>query len=165
MRGLRIPKVSAQFQKISRTLGGFTMKNVLKNTMTCIGISMMLFCFGGTIQDIENHGNYLFENFTFTRYVFGSLLVGLGFGLPTIVYQNEHIPTPVKIIIQMGIGCTVLSLTPFITGTASKNATISQHIGTTAARIGIAFFIYLLSTFYYRKEAKILNDRLQKIKP
>ena len=89
-----------------------TIKDLAKSTVISIGMAMAIFCLVGIVFDIGYKGNFSFENYRFTKMVVGCVLVGLGFGVPTIVYRKENLPMPIRVLIHMGIGC-VSYLVPF----------------------------------------------------
>ena len=67
-------------------------KDMLKSTVISICVAMALFCLSGIAFDIRDGGNFTLENYQFTKMIIGCLIIGLGFGIPTIVYQNEKLP-------------------------------------------------------------------------
>ena len=46
-------------------------------------------------------GHFSLENYLFTKMVVGCILVGLGFGVPTIVYRRDNLPMPIKVVIHI----------------------------------------------------------------
>ena len=78
-----------------------TMKNLIKNTITSIGIALTVFCVTGMVFDIAYDGNFSLDNYQFSKMVIGCIIVGLGFGLPTMIYHKDNLPMPFKIIIHM----------------------------------------------------------------
>ena len=87
-----------------------TMKNLIKNTITSIGIALTVFCVTGMVFDIAYDGNFSLDNYQFSKMVIGCLIVGLGFGLPTMIYHKDNLPTPFKVIIHMGTGCVIYTI-------------------------------------------------------
>ena len=87
-----------------------TMKNLIKNTITSIGIALTVFCITGMVFDIAYDGNFSLDNYQFSKMVIGCLIVGLGFGLPTMIYHKDNLPMPFKIIIHMGTGCIIYTI-------------------------------------------------------
>ena len=92
------------------------LKDVLKSTVISIAMALTIFCLIGIAFDIAYGGNYSLGNYGFTKMAVGSILVGLGFGVPTVVYHNEKLPQPIKVIIHMGIGCVIYTVVAFILG-------------------------------------------------
>ena len=84
-----------------------TVKDLFISILASIGMAMTIFCLAGIVFDIGFGGHFSLENYTFTKMVAGSALVGLGYGVPTIIYRKESLPLPIKIIIHMGIGTAI----------------------------------------------------------
>ena len=141
-----------------------TMKDLVKSTVISIGMAMAIFCLVGIVFDIGYKGNFSLDNYRFTKMVVGCVLIGLGFGVPTIVYRKDGIPMPIRVIIHMGIGCVVYTIVDYAVGWIGGSATISQGIIIAAIQLGVAFIIWFLFMRYYRKEAKKMNDRIQEMK-
>ena len=68
-----------------------TMKNLIKNTITSIGIALTVFCVTGMVFDIAYDGNFSLDNYQFSKMVIGCIIVGLGFGLPTMIYHKDNL--------------------------------------------------------------------------
>ena len=141
-----------------------TVKDLLKSTAISIGMAMALFCLSGIAFDIRDGGHFSLENYQFTKMVVGCLIIGLGFGLPTIVYRNKKLPMPIRVIIHMGIGCVVYTITAYAVGWMGGAATIGKGIIIAAIHFGLAFVIWFLFMRHYRAEAKKMNDRIQSMK-
>ena len=141
-----------------------TIKDLEKSTVISIGVAMVIFCLFGVTFDIRYGGNFSLENYQFTKMVVGCLIVGLGFGMPAVVYQNEKLPMPIRVIIHMGIGCVVYTIVAYAVGWMGGAATIGQGIIIAAIQLGAAFIIWFLFMRYYCAEAKKMNDRIQAMK-
>ena len=141
-----------------------TVKDLLRSTVISIGMAMAIFCLVGIVFDIGYKGNFSLDNYRFTKMVVGCVLIGLGFGVPTIVYRKDSIPMPVRVIIHMGIGCIVYTIVAYAVGWMGGAATIGQGILIAAIQLGVAFIIWFFFMKYYRAEAKKMNDRIQAMK-
>ena len=139
------------------------MKDVLKRAVQGIGIAMSLFIISRIISDIAGGGNLTFDNYSFTKNVIGCILVGLGFGIPTIIYKADSIPMPIRILIHMGIGSIIYTVVACSVGwvgnSGFRNSVIKIVIG-----LAVAFIIWFFSMLHYRNEAKRINDKIQAIK-
>ena len=62
-----------------------TVKEVLSNTFQSIGYAAVIFCVVGVIFDLTFKGNLVMENYTYTRMAAGMFVIGIGFGVPTLV--------------------------------------------------------------------------------
>lgn len=136
------------------------MKDLIKSTVISIGIAMVIFCFVSIVFDISNGGSFSLENYQFTKMVVGCVLVGLGFGIPSIVYRNDNFPMPIKVVIHMGIGCVVYTMVAFAVGWIG-GTTIIQNVIIAVIQLAVAFMIWFAFMAYFRNEAKKINDRIQ----
>ena len=141
-----------------------TVKEVLKSTVISIGIAMTIFCLTGVIFDIQNKGIFSMDQYRFTKIVIGCILVGLGFGIPSIVYGKDSLPMPIRVVIHMGIGCMVYTVVAYAVGWMGGAASIGKGIMIAAIQFAPAFLIWYLFMRYYRAEAKRMNDRIQAMK-
>ena len=141
-----------------------TVKDLVKSTAISIGMAMTIFCLVGVVFDVVYKGNFSLDDYRFTKMVAGCVLVGLGFGVPTIVYRKDNIPMPIRVIIHMGIGCVVYTVVAYAVGWIGGSATIGQGIMIAAIQFAIAFLIWFLFMKYYRAEAKRMNDKIQAMK-
>ena len=141
-----------------------TVKDLIKSTVISIGMALTIFCLVGIVFDVGYGGNFSMENYRFTKMVVGSILVGLGFGLPTIVYNRESLPMPIRVVIHMGIGCVIYTIVAYTVGWFGGSATVTQGILIAAIQLLVAFIIWFCFMRYYRREAKKMNDKIQAMK-
>lgn len=141
-----------------------TVRDLLRSTAISIGMAMTIFCLAGIVFDIGSKGNFSLDHYRFTKMVAGCVLTGLGFGVPAIVYRKESLPMPVRVIIHMGTGCVVYTVTAYAVGWIGGSATIGQGIMIALVQLAVAFFIWFLFLRYYRAEAKKMNDKIQEMK-
>ena len=136
-------------------------KDLVKSTVISIGMAMAVFCFVGVVFDIIYKGNFHLENYQFTKMVVGCIIVGLGFGIPSIVYSKDSLPMPIRVLIHMGIGCIVYTIVAYSVGWLGNTG---EGILAVALQLGVALIIWFLFMTHYRKEAKKLNDKIQNMK-
>lgn len=141
-----------------------TIKDLLISTVISIAISMLIFCLFGITFDVKSGGNFSLNNYKFTKMVIGCVLIGLGFGVPSIVYNKEMLSMPIKVTIHMGIGCAIYTIVVYAVGWIDGAATIWQGIIIAVIQLGVAFLIWFLFMLYYRNEAKKMNDKIQEKK-
>ena len=141
-----------------------TVKDLFISILASIGMAMTIFCLAGIVFDIGFGGNFSLENYTFTKMVAGSALVGLGYGVPTIIYRKESLPLPIKIIIHMGIGTAIYLGVAYAVGWIGGSATVGQGILIGAIQLAVAFVIWLAFSSYYRGQAKKMNEKIQEMK-
>jgi len=141
-----------------------TVKDLLKSIVISIGMALTIFSLVCVVFDIGYGGNFSLEGYQMTKMVIGSIIVGLGFGIPSIIYRNESLPMPVKVIVHMGIGCVVYTIVGFAVGWIGGSATLGQGIAIAAVQLLVAFIIWFCFMRFYRSEAKKMNDRIQQMK-
>ena len=141
-----------------------TVKDLIKSSVISIGMAMTIFCLVGVVFDVCYKGNFSLDDYRFTKMVAGCVLIGLGFGVPTIVYRKDNLPMPIRVIIHMGIGCVVYTIIAYAVGWIGGSATIGQGILIAAIQLAVAFLIWFLFMKHYRAEAKRMNDRIQAMK-
>lgn len=144
------------------------MKNILmdivKSTIISIGMALTIFCLAGIVFDVAYGGNFSLEGYRFTKMVIGSAIVGLGFGVPTVVYNSDRLPQPIKVLIHMGIGCVIYTIVAYAVGWFGGSATLAQGLIIAAIQLLVAFIIWFCFMRYYRKEAKKMNEKIQSLK-
>lgn len=143
---------------------GKAVKDILKSTVISIGMALTIFSLVGMFFDIINGGNFSMEGYRFTKMVVGSAIVGIGFGVPTIVYNSEKLPMPVKVLIHMGIGCVIYTIVAYAVGWFGGAATPVQGLVIAGIQLVVAFVIWFCFMRYYRKEAKQMNEKIQAMK-
>ena len=141
-----------------------TGKDILRSVAISIGMAMTIFCIVGVIFDIMYKGQFSLDNYRFTKMILGCLIVGLGFGVPTVIYRKENLPMPIRILVHMGIGCVIYTIVAFAVGWIGGTKNAVQGLLIAAVQILVAFIIWYLFNRYYRKEAEQMNDRIQKMK-
>ncbi len=137
------------------------MKDLLKSIVISIGMALAIFSFVGIIFDITGGGVYTLENYRYTKMVIASVIVGLGFGVPTMVYKSDKLPMPVKVLVHMGIGCIIYTIVAFSVGWLGGAASVTQGILIACIQLAVAFIIWFCFMRYYRKEADEMNKKIK----
>ena len=141
-----------------------TVKDIAMSTVISIGVSLSIFCLTGMIADIIGEGNISLDHYRFTKMVIGSMIVGMGFGVPSFIYRIDSLPMPVRVIIHMGTGCIIYTIVAYAVGWMGGSGSIGKGLVVAAVQIALAFIIWYLFMRYYRREAKRMNDRIQEMK-
>ena len=141
-----------------------TLKDLLKSTVISIGMSLTIFSLVCIVFDIGFGGNFSLEDYRMTKMIIGCVVIGQGFGDPTIVYKNDTLPMPVRVLIHMGIGCVIYTLVAYAVGWIGGSASIGQGIVIAAIQLAAAFIIWFCFMRFYRSEAKKMNDKIQQMK-
>ena len=141
-----------------------TLKDLLKSTVISIGMSLTIFSLVCIVFDIGFGGNFSLEDYRMTKMIIGCMVIGLGFGVPTIIYKNDTLPMPVRVLIHMGIGCVIYTLVAYAVGWIGGSASLGQGVAIAAIQLVVAFIIWFCFMRYYRSEAKKMNDKIQQMK-
>lgn len=140
-----------------------TMKNLIKNTITSIGIALTVFCVTGMVFDIAYDGNFCLDNYQFSKMVIGCIIVGLGFGLPAMIYHKDNLPMPFKIIIHMGTGCIIYTIVAYTVGWIGGTSSILHGIIAAIFQIALAFIIWGGFMLHYRNDARKMNEKIKEL--
>lgn len=138
------------------------LKSVLRNTLVAIGISAIIFCIVGVAMDLGCKGNFSTSNYFFTKMALGSLLIGLGFGLPTFLYENDRLPLFLQSVLHMGIGCAVMLTSAFAVGWIPISSGLYALIFPLLGELAIALLIWLGFYLHNRKLVKTMNEQISK---
>ncbi|MCR4597177.1 MAG: DUF3021 domain-containing protein [Lachnospiraceae bacterium] len=141
-----------------------TLKDIIKSTVISIGMSLTIFSLVCIVFDIEYGGTFSLEGYRMTKMIIGCVIIGLGFGIPTIVYKNDSLPMPVRVLIHMGIGCVIYTIVAYAVGWIGGSASLGQGIAIAAIQLAVAFIIWFCFMRFYRSEAKRMNDKIQQMK-
>ncbi|MDD3338717.1 MAG: DUF3021 domain-containing protein [Lachnospiraceae bacterium] len=140
------------------------MKEILKNTVISMVISLTIFCILGVVFDLIYGGDFSMTNYRFTKMVVGCLLVGIGFGTPAVIYQKKNLPRAIQVVVHMGIGCAVYTAVAFAVGWIPTVLGPWICAAIVAGQLAVAFVIWFLFMVHLKKEAKEINKRLQELK-
>ena len=131
---------------------------MIDRTKVTVAISSFLFLLGSLITDLNKDGVWSTTGYSVTKMALGSLGVGLGFGLPCILYTNEKLSRPTQIALHMLAGCTVMLAIAFLVGWIPTDKGLLPALLAILAMLLTAFFIAFLT---YRRQKK-LADRINR---
>ena len=137
--------------------------NILFSTFTSIGIAAILFVLIGVVFDMIYKGNFQITNYAFSKMAVATLAIGLGFGIPSVVYENDNIPFLVRVLMHMGIGCIVMTVATFLVGWISADKGPLTVMLTILGEIAFAFIIWLFFYAHYKKEAEEMSRRFKEL--
>ena len=140
------------------------MKIALKNILIGISLGSALFAITGIVFDIVFAGNFQLANWQYTKMALGSMLVGIGFSVPSVVYNNDKMSLGMQTLIHMGIGCTVMLVVAFAVGWIPLAAGWPACVLAVLGELLVAFLIWLGFALHYKRMAKRMNDKLDKMR-
>ncbi|MGO1656923.1 MAG: DUF3021 domain-containing protein [Lactobacillus delbrueckii] len=139
-------------------------KNILVSSLIGIGIAAVSSCLVSLLLLAKGAGSLTMTVAEYTQMLAGIILVGLGFCLPSIVYQNDKLAPAYQVLIHMGTGCLVMTLVSFWTGVIPVKAGFWPAFLTIAGEIAIAFIVWLIFYQQEKKLARKMNDRIKQLK-
>lgn len=125
---------------------------VIDRTKTAVAISSFLFLLSAMITDLNRDGAWAVSGYTVTKMALGSLGVGLGFGLSSIIYANEKLSRPMQIAIHMVIGCVVMLAIAFLVGWIPTDRGLVPAL---LAILTMLLTALVIAVFSYRRQKKL----------
>ena len=138
-------------------------QTLLFNVFVSMGIAAMMFILAGVIIDRIFHGNIQMTNYAFSKMAIATVVIGLGFGLPAIVYDNEKLSLFTQTIIHMGTGCIVMTVTAFLVGWIPMHHGPLLMIAILLEELALAFVIWFVFYLQQKKLVKQMNQRVNEI--
>ncbi len=138
------------------------MKKMCKAVLTGMCVSSLIFVLTQLIFCMADGGAMLVE----TDMLVGCLIIGVGFGLPTVIYDSERLPGWAKALIHMGFGCTVLtvvSLMCYMPSFDGVSAAVVNGGWIILAELAVAFLVWLGFQLFYKMEAKSINKKIKQM--
>ncbi|MCD5436982.1 DUF3021 domain-containing protein [Lactobacillus delbrueckii subsp. lactis] len=139
-------------------------KNILVSSLIGIGIAAVSSCLVSLLLLANGAGSLTMTVAEYTQMLAGIILVGLGFGLPSIVYQNDKLAPAYQVLIHMGTGCLVMTLVSFWTGWIPVKAGFWPAFLTIAGEIAVSFIVWLIFYQQEKKLAQKMNNRIKQLK-
>jgi hypothetical protein len=134
---------------------------MIHRTKTTVAISSFLFLLSSLIADLNMGGVSSASGYAVTKMALGSLGIGLGFGLPCVIYTSERLSRPVQISIHMVTGCAVMLAIAFLLGWIPTEQGLLPALVTIGSMLLTAFVILLLSYRRQKKLAARINRELE----
>ena len=138
-------------------------QTLLFNIFVSMGIASMMFIIVGVIFDCIFHGNMEMTNYAFSKMAIATVVIGLGFGIPAVVYDNEKLSLFTQTIIHMGTGCIVMTVTAYLVGWIPMNHGPLLMIAILLEEIALAFVIWFVFYLQQKKLIKQMNQRVKEI--
>jgi len=148
-----------------------TLKKIIGRTLTgasvgalwLVGVGIILEQTIGTLIGTPDPAGVYTASFT--EQALFAMLVGIGWALPTLVYDNERIAPGLQMLIHLAIGFAVFMpvafhLHWFPTEGVTAGEIVGMVIGAAAGCVGIWFCFYL----WFRSESKAINHKLQNLR-
>lgn len=134
---------------------------MIQRTKTTVAISSFLFLLSFLISDLNMGGAYSASGYSVTKMALGSLGIGLGFGLPCIIYTNEKLSRAVQISVHMVIGCAVMLAIAFLVGWIPTDRGLLPALLAISSMLLTALVIAVLTYWRQKKLAERINRELE----
>ncbi|KRN51331.1 hypothetical protein IV49_GL000801 [Kandleria vitulina DSM 20405] len=139
------------------------MKKILSSVFASISLAAIIFCIACVIFDIYSNGEFVRGGYGITKMVIGTMFIGLGFGVPALIYDNENLTLGMRTLFHMGIGCTVLLITAFMVGWIPVKNGLWAMMSAIIGQLLVAFSIWFIFYLHNRRLAKKMNERIKKL--
>ena len=134
---------------------------MIHRTKTAVAISSFLFLLSSLIADLNMGGIYSTSGYSVTKMALGSLGIGLGFGIPCIIYTNEKLSRSVQNSVHMVIGCTIMLAIAFLVGWIPTDKGPLLSVLAILSMLLTAFIIAGLTYRRQKKLAERINRELE----
>ena len=131
---------------------------VVRRTKTTVAIASFLFLLGQLIADINMGGEYSASGYSVTKTALGSLGIGLGFGLPCVIYTSDRLSRFVQVTLHMVTGCAFMLAIAFLASWIPTDRGLLPALLAVLCMLLTAFIIAVLT---YRRQKK-LADRINR---
>ena len=134
---------------------------MIQRTKTTVAISSFLFLLSSLIADLNMGGIYSASGYSVTKMALGSLGIGLGFGLPCIIYTTEKLSHSVQISVHMLTGCAIMLAIAFLVGWIPTDKGLLPSLLVILSMFLTAFIIAVLTYRRQKKLAERINRELK----
>lgn len=134
---------------------------MIQRTKTTVAISSFLFLLSSLIADLNMGGIYSASGYSVTKMALGSIGIGLGFGLPCIIYTNEKLSRSVQISVHMLTGCAIMLAIAFLVGWIPTDKGLLPSLLAILSMLLTAFIIAVLMYRRQKKLAERINRELE----
>ena len=137
------------------------MKNLFSLLIKGIGAALSTFAILGIFWDIKTGGTYAMTHWGYTKMVIATIIVGVGYSIPALIYYSPNIPYPIKILFHMGIGSGIFIVVSFVVGWIPKSLGIKWCIIAIFFELLLAFILWFCFSLHYKRMAKKMNERIK----
>ena len=134
---------------------------MIQRTKTTVAIASFLFLLSSLIADLNMGGIYSASEYSVTKMALGSLGIGLGFGIPCIIYTNEKLSRSVQVSVHMVTGCAIMLVISFLVGWIPTDKGLLPALLAIISMLLTAFIIAVLTYRRQKKLAERINRELE----
>lgn len=136
-------------------------KKLIKSTLYAISVSLFFTVLGLIGKEQGSGGMLDLGSYGFTKAMIATLLIGLGYGIPSLIYDLKSISIALKSIIYMctGVGIMILVFLKF--GFIQEGYGLGEILKMLIVPVIVAIIIWYANYIHYKKVAKIMNEKLK----
>lgn len=149
-----------EYDEEDRTMKIF--KQIVHSALISIAMSFAVFIIIGIVFDIKDGGDFTLTGYGFTKMALACLVTGLGFGVPTILYNSEKISPIIASFIHLGIGFAIYFAAASFAGWIPFERGLAACLITVIGVIIIGLIIWFCFMLYNKNLAEKMNKALNK---
>lgn len=136
------------------------MKKLLNAAWSGIALSAAVFVVTSMLIGFALGEAQFASGSSMARMCVAALVIGLGFGVPSLIYETE-LPTGLKVLIHMGTGVIVMLATSLVIGWIDFSRGWLPCLLIAGIQIAVAFILWLLTCVRIKKDAEDMNKRIE----
>jgi len=140
------------------------MKNWIKYIFFGILMGCTVLVIMGMIVALFQGETFQTSSSEFIKMGIGSMIIGVGFSVPSMIYSNEKMAYVLKVLIHLGIGMLIYLGVSIWLGWMPLDLGVGGIVTYIFIAIAIAVLIWSGFFLYYRHEAKKINEKIQALK-
>ena len=137
------------------------MKNIIRNVLFGIAWGCTFFVIMGIIFATKDVDASMFSGKEYIKQALCAMVVGVGFSLPALIYNNEKMAKGLQVLIHMGTGLVIYFVVAFYAKWIPVEQGISITIFTVLTAIILAFVIWFCFYMHYKNQAKEMNQKIR----
>lgn len=135
------------------------MKKVIRYAWEGIRTAAVIFLLLCIIMGLAGGKEQFSSGYGMARAGAAVLLIGIGFGVPALVYETK-LRMGLKVLIHMGIGCTVMTAASILGGWLPADRGLAAVLTAVAIEFAFAFAAWGIDMFGAIIQAKRINEKI-----
>lgn len=136
------------------------MKKIVQVAMAGVRIAAVVFLIYCIVFGLIGGEEKLASGYGIARAGLGAVIIGIGFGIPSVVYETK-LKMWLKVLIHMGIGCTVMIGASFLCDWLPTQKGMLATLAVVAIQVVSAFVIWTIVFIPMMIQAKKMNQKIK----
>ena len=136
------------------------MKKIARAAMAGVRIAAVVFLIYCIIFGMISGAEKFASGYGIARAGLGAVIIGIGFGIPSVVYETK-LKMWLKVLIHMGIGCTVMIGASFLCDWLPTQKGMLATLAVVAIQVISAFVIWAISFIPMMIQARKMNQKIK----